>query len=145
MLIGPRWMAIAKKLQSRPDVSVCRVQFGGSGVCIKSICGLVVARFVLQDLISSPKNCGQSDRFLTYKCPKVIPHFGNVRIQTYGARIGVKCITILIDLVVEDSDGAPEGRISPIAIDGLLVSFICFGKFLLCHVAAAQEIPALGI
>lgn len=67
----------------------------------------------------------------TYKCAEVIPDFGDVWVQPDGTGVCIKRISVLIDLVVEDSDGTPEGRVAAITIDRLLVGFICLRVLLL--------------
>ena len=46
---------------------------------------------------------------------------------------------------VENADGAPEGRVSPVAVDGLLICFVRLIVLLTCHVCTPEEISALGI
>ena len=71
-------------------------------------------------------NCGTS-----HQGAKVVPDFGDVRIQANGARVGIQSVTVLVDLIVKDANGAPKGWIAPISIDGLLVRLIRFGILLL--------------
>ena len=84
--------------------------------------------------------CGQ-----TYKGAKVVPDFRYIRIQADGSRICIKCIAILVDLIIEHSNRAPERRIPPISVDCLLVCFICFWELLLGHITTPQQIPALSV
>ena len=135
-----RCLATAQDLQTSLDVYVARIEVGGSLVCIEGIGGLVVARFVLS-MVSVVRCCLAS----TYQGAQVVPHFGNVRIQTDGFGVGVKSIAILIDLVVQDTDGTPEGGIATISIHGLLVGLEGFGILALGDVAPSQEVPTLGI
>jgi hypothetical protein len=51
----------------------------------------------------------------------------------------------LVDLVVKNTNRAPEGRIATIAVDRLLIGFICLGVFRHGHVATTEEIPALSV
>lgn len=51
----------------------------------------------------------------------------------------------MVDLVVQYSDRAPESRIPSIAVNGLLVCFVCLGVLLLRHVAATKKVPALRV
>jgi hypothetical protein len=97
-------------------VLVGGIQLGGALVGIESVVGLVVARLVQR--------------------AKVIPHLGDVGIEADGPGVSVQSIPVLVDLVVENTDGAPKGRVSAIAVDRLLVRFVCFRVFLLRHVAA---------
>src|ERR1700761_3233072 len=81
----------------------------------------------------------------TYQSSKVIPHFGNVWIQTNSSRIRIQGISILINLVIKNTNRAPKGGISAITIDGLLVGLVSSRVFLLGHVTATKKIPALSI
>lgn len=81
----------------------------------------------------------------TYQSPQIIPDFRNVRIQTDSTRVGVQRIAVLVDLIVEHTNGAPEGWVPSITIDGLLVSFVGLGVFGLRHVATAKQIPTLRV
>lgn len=62
----------------------------------------------------------------TYQSAKVIPNLRYVWVQTDRSGIGIKRITILVDLIVKDADRAPESRITSVAIDGLLIRLVCF-------------------
>lgn len=73
-----------------------------------------------------------------YQCAQVVPDFRDVRIQSNSAGISVKSIPVLVDLVVQDTDRAPEGWVAPIAINRLLVCFVRFRVFLLRHVTSAK-------
>ena len=53
--------------------------------------------------------------------------------------------TDLADLEVKDSDGAPVGRVSIVAVHCLLVSLISLIVFLLRHVAAPDQVVSLGV
>ena len=81
----------------------------------------------------------------TYQSAKVVPDFGDVRVETDCSGVCIQCITILIDLIVQHTDGAPERWIPPISIHGLLISFICLWKLGLSHIATTEKVPALGI
>jgi hypothetical protein len=85
------------------------------------------------------------DQAIAYQGTKVVPNLRDVGVEADGARICIKRIAILVYLVIKNPNGAPEGRIPPIAIDRLLVSLIGLRKFLLGHVATAEEIPTLSI
>lgn len=104
---------------------VIRIKFGSPLVSIKRIVNLVVARLV--------------------ECAKVVPNLGDEGVQTDCARVRVQGIPVLVDLVVQHTNGTPERWVSPIAIDGLLISLIRFGVLLLRHVAAPKQIPALRV
>lgn len=81
----------------------------------------------------------------SYQGPKVIPDFRDVRVQANRPRIRIKGISVLIDLIVKYTNGAPESGITAISIDRLLVGFVRFRVFLLRHVASSEKIPALRI
>jgi hypothetical protein len=112
-------------LQAGLDMGILRIQVGGPLVSIQSIVDLVVARLV--------------------KSSQVIPDFADIRIKSDGSRVSIKCVPVLVDLVVEHSDRAPECRVASVPVDSLLISLVCFGVLLLRHVAATQEVPALSI
>lgn len=80
-----------------------------------------------------------------YQSSEIVPNLRDVRVQADGTRVGVQSIPILIDLIVENTDGAPEGGIATVAVYGLLVGLICLGVFLLRHVATTQKVPTLRI
>jgi hypothetical protein len=92
-------------------VNIAWVKFGGTLICIKGVGRLVVARLV--------------------QCAEVVPNLRDIWIETDGTGICIQCIPILVNLVIENSDGAPEGRVSAIAIDRLLVGLIGLGVLLL--------------
>jgi hypothetical protein len=98
-------------LQTSLDVNIARIKVCGASVCIESIGDLVVARFI--------------------QGTQVVPNFRNVRIQADRTRVGIERIAVLVDLVVENTNRAPEGRVATVAVDGLLISFVCLGVF--CH------------
>lgn len=80
------------------------VQVSSSSVCVERVASLVVARLV--------------------QGAKVVPDLGNVGIQTNGTRVSVKRVSVLIDLVVEHADRAPESRVPAVAINSLLVGLV---------------------
>jgi hypothetical protein len=106
-------------------VRVVRIKFGSSLVCIQRITDLVVARLV--------------------ESAKIVPNLGDEGVQTNGARVRIQRIPVLVDLVVQHTDGAPERRVSSIPIDGLLICLVGLGILLLRHVAPPQQIPTLCI
>lgn len=71
----------------------------------------------------------------TYQSTQVVPDFRNVRVQSNSSRVSVESITVLVDLVVEHTNRAPEGGVLSVTVDGLLVCLICLGVLLLGHVA----------
>lgn len=107
------------------DVDVGGVQVSSPCICVKRIACLVVARFVQRS--------------------QVIPNLRNVRVEADGAGVSVECIAVLVDLVVEHTNGAPESRVATVAVHCLLVRLISLGVFLLRHVTSAQQVPALRI
>ena len=80
-------------------------------VCIKRICCLVVAGLV--------------------QGTKVIPHLGDVGIQSDSSRVRIKRVPILVDLIVQNPNGAPKCRVAAITVDRLLVGLIGLGVLLL--------------
>lgn len=135
-------LAASKELQSRFDVLIRRIQFGSALVGIEGIGGLVVARLILHcvsNRLFNDKSCE------AYQCSKVVPHLGNVWVESNGTRVRIQSVAVLIDLVVEDTDRAPECRIASIPVNGLLISLVGLGILLLRHVATSQEIPTLSI
>lgn len=107
------------------DVDVRRVEIRRSSVGVQCITCLVVTRFV--------------------QGTQVVPHLRDVRVETNCTRIRVQRVSVLIDLVVENTDRAPKRRIATIAVDCLLICFIGFGILLLGHVTSAEQIPTLSI
>jgi hypothetical protein len=67
----------------------------------------------------------------TYQSTQVIPDLGNIRVQPNCPRIGVECVTILVDLVIEHTNGAPERGIPAVTVNGLLVGLISLRILLL--------------
>jgi hypothetical protein len=114
-----------EQLQASLDVNVGRVKIRGASVSIESIGDLVVARFV--------------------QCAQIVPDLGNVGVEADGTGIGIEGVTVLVDLVVEDTNRAPEGRVATVAVDCLLVGLVCLGVFLHRHVAAAKKVPTLSV
>jgi len=111
--------------QTSLDVNIGGVKLGGSGVGIERVVGLVVTRLI--------------------QSTKIVPNLGDVWVQTNGARVSVKSIAVLVDLVVQDADRAPECWVSAVPVDSLLVGLICLWILLLRHVAAAEKVPTLCI
>lgn len=67
----------------------------------------------------------------TYQSSKVVPDLGNVRVQAYCAGICIKCISVLVDLVIQNANRAPECRVPPVSVDRLLIGLIRFWILLL--------------
>jgi hypothetical protein len=111
--------------QTGLDVNVSWVQLSSSRVGVESVVGLVVAGLV--------------------QGTEIVPNLWDVGVEADSPRVSIESIAVLVDLVVQDTDGAPEGRVAAIPIDGLLIGLIRLGIFLLRHVAATEEVPALCI
>jgi hypothetical protein len=124
LLSRARQLAL-EKLQTSLDVNVGWVEIRSPAVSIESVGNLVVARLIQRT--------------------QIIPDLGDVWIQANGTRVSIKRIAVLIDLVVEDTNRAPEGGVATIAVDGLLVGFICLWVLCLRHVAATEQVPALSV
>jgi hypothetical protein len=106
-------------------VNIGRIQVSRTTIRIERISDLVVARLI--------------------KSSQIVPHLRDVRIQANSTRVRIQRITVLIDLVVQHTNRAPEGRVAAVAIDRLLIRFVRLGVFGLRHVTAAQKVPTLGI
>lgn len=118
-------MTVLKKLQAGLDVYIGRIKVGRSLVGVKRVGCLVVARLI--------------------QSSKVIPDLRNVGVESDSTRVGIQCVAVLVDLIVQDTDTAPESGVTPVAVDGLLVSLVCLGVLLLGHVASTKEVPTLCI
>jgi len=114
-----------KQRQTRLDVNVGRIKISSPSVRIECITCLVVARLVQRT--------------------QVIPDLGDVRVETNGTRVRVKRVAVLVNLVVENTDRAPERRVATITVHCLLVGFVGLWVFLLRHVASSKKVPALSI
>lgn len=130
------WAAIgttrAKKLEASFDVRVTWIQFCRPLVGVQGISDLVVARLVLHTALVTSYTYKKSRYSLkTYQSAEIVPDLRNVRVQANSPRVRVQSISVLVDLVIQDTDGAPKSGILPIAIHGLLVGFICFWILLL--------------
>lgn len=102
-----------------------RIEVGSTLVGVQSICCLVVAGLV--------------------QCAQVIPDLGNVGIQSDSTGVRVERVTVLVDLVIQHTDAAPESRVPSITVHGLLVRLVRLGVLLLRHVTATEQVPALCI
>lgn len=143
VLISASTSTTSEKLETGFDVGVCRIQFGRAGVGIKRISSLIVAGLILV-WVSTSRSLYKTEE-QTHQCAKVVPDLRDIGIQANGSGICIEGVTILVDLVVQDSDGAPECRISSIAVDSLLVGLVSLWELLLCHVAASEQVPALSV
>lgn len=45
-----------------------------------------------------------AERTISYQCAEVIPDFRNVGIEADGARISIERISVLVDLIIEDTN-----------------------------------------
>lgn len=118
-------LKVPEQAQPRLDRWVLRVEIESSSVRVDGIGDLVVARLV--------------------EGSQVEPDFRDVRIESNRTRVRVESVSVLVDLEVEDSDRAPEGRVSTISVDGLLVGFVGFVVALTCHEGSSEEVPALSV
>lgn len=118
-------LALAQKLQPGLDVRIRRIKLCCSLVGIQSVGDLIVAALV--------------------KSAQIIPNLADVRVQSDCSGVSIERITVLVDLVVEHSNRTPEGWVSTVSVDSLLVCFVCFGILLLRHVATTEQVPALRI
>lgn len=48
-----------------------------------------------------------------------VPNFAEIWIQANSTAVRVKSVSVLVDLIIEYSNGTPEGRISPISISAI--------------------------
>lgn len=67
----------------------------------------------------------------TYQSSKVIPDLRDVGVQADSTRVRIEGIPVLVNLVVQDTDGAPEGWVAAVAVDSLLVCLVGFRILLL--------------
>lgn len=114
-----------KQCQTCLDVDVGGIEISSPGVCIECIACLVVARLV--------------------KRAKVVPDLRDVGVESDGARVCIKRIAVLVDLVVKNTNRTPECRVATVAVYSLLIGLISLGVLLLRHVASAKKVPALSI
>jgi hypothetical protein len=133
-----------EQLQARLDVRVRWVELGRALIGIQGIRDLVVARLVLFSASVCVRHC-KAQWKETHQSAEIVPNLGDPRIEPNRTRIRVESVPVLVDLVVEHTDRAPEGGIAAIAIHSLLVGFVGLVVLLHLHVAAAEEVPALRI
>jgi hypothetical protein len=118
-------LRLLQHLKSLPDCGVGLVQLSGSSIGIDGVRDLVVARFV--------------------QTSKIEPDFTDVGIESDRSRVGVQGVSVLVDLVIEYTDRAPEGGVAAVSVDCLLVRFVGLVVSLRRHVCSTKEVPALGI
>lgn len=108
---------LLEKLEALGDLGVCRRQLGGASIGVDSVRDLG-ARFI--------------------QCSQVVPHLGHLWVDPDGPRVGVHGVTVLLHLIVQDANGAPECGVSVVAVHGLLVGLIGEAKILLRHVDTSE-------
>ena len=107
------------------DEAVRRVEIVRTGIRINGVVDLIVARFV--------------------QAAEIEPYFRNEGIETNRTGVCVQGVSVLIDLVVEHTNGAPECRVLAISVHGLLICFIGLVVFLTLHERSSKQVPALCI
>lgn len=112
-------------MKSLLDDRVPRIKIGCTSIGIDGIGDLVIAGLV--------------------KTAEIVPNFADVWVEADGTGISIKSISILVDLIVQHTDGAPEGGVSSVAVHSLLISLVCFVVPLSSHESAAKKVPALSI
>lgn len=81
----------------------------------------------------------------TNQSAEVIPDLRDERVQPDGSAVCIQGVSVLVDLVVQHTNGAPEGWVAAVPIYSLLICFVCLGILLLGHVAPAKQVPALSV
>jgi copper chaperone CopZ len=107
------------------DRLVCRVELEGALVGVDGVRHLVVAGFV--------------------ESAEVEPDFSEVGVDADGARVGIESVVELVDVVVKDTDRAPERRVLAVAVDGLLVRLVRLPEVVRGHIGATEEVPREGV
>ena len=82
---------------------------------------------------------------MTYQSAEIVPDFGDVRIQANCSGVCIKRIPVLVNLIVKNTNGAPERWVAPVSVDCLLICFVCFRVLLLGHVTPSEKVPALRV
>ena len=109
---------ISKKVQSCFDMCIAWIELRSTLIRIKRVGCLIIATLI--------------------QCTEVVPYFRDIRVESDSPRVCIKCVAVLIDLIVEHANTAPEGWISTVTIDSLLVCLVRLWELLLCHVASAE-------
>lgn len=104
-------LSVSEKLQPRLDMWIVGIELSCSLVGIQRVTDLVVARLV--------------------QCAKIIPHLRDEGVEANSPRVRIQSITILVNLIIQNADRAPEGRIPTVAVHSLLIGFICLRVLLL--------------
>lgn len=112
-------------------MDVAGVQLVRALVRIERIADLVVARLILQVRLAMFRRGSRAREDGAYQSTKVVPDLRNVRVEAYRAGVRIKCISVLVDLVIQDADGAPESRVPAVTVNSLLVGLVCLGVLLL--------------
>jgi len=107
------------------DAFLGRVELECSFIRVDSISNLIVARLV--------------------QTSQIEPNLTDVGVQSDSSRVGIKSISVLVDLVVQNTDRAPERRVAAISVDSLLVCLVSFVVSLSGHVSPSKEVPALCV
>jgi hypothetical protein len=118
-------LGILQELQALSDGNIAGIELCCTGVCIDGVGNLVVATLV--------------------QTSKIKPDFGDIWIDADSTRVSIESVTVLVDLKIEYTDGAPEGRITTVPVDRLLVSFVSLVVLLTSHISTTKKIPTLSI
>jgi hypothetical protein len=118
-------LCLLQKLEALGDGGVAGIELSGSGVGVYSVVDLVITALV--------------------QGAKVEPDFGDIRVDANGTGVSIEGVAVLVDLEVQNADGAPERRVSPVAIDSLLVCFIRLVVLGSGHIRTTEQVPALRI
>lgn len=128
-VLGAGWRATVLRaselLEASNNVGVVGVKLNCMLVSVERIIDLVIAGLV--------------------KGAQIVPHLGNIGVDSNGSKVRVERVSKLIDLVIQNTNRAPKGRVVAVAIYSLLICFIRIVIFLLSHVTAAKKIPRLGV
>jgi len=112
--VGRRFVGLlhlhTEQLETLLDVVVVGIEVSSLGVGVERVTQLI-ARLV--------------------QCAQIVPHLAQVWVETDRPAVRVQCVTVLVDLVVEDTDGTPEGGVATIAVNSLLVSVVSLSVLLL--------------
>lgn len=93
---------------------VVRIKSSGLLVSIKSITDLVITSLV--------------------KSTEIIPNLRDVWVESDGPCIGIERVSVLGDLIIEDTNGTPKGWVSSVPIHSLLESIISTSVITSSHV-----------
>lgn len=83
------------------DLLVARIETCGPLIRVESIAELAIARLV--------------------ESSQVVPRLTDIRVEGDRPAVGVESVSILVNLIVQHTDTAPERGITGIAVDRLLV------------------------